>query len=105
MLTRIAGACAASLPVSRLLLSQATQPASAPDAPTQHIPRYRGFNLQWERQPGDTSKHRRPPPPDATRVNGITPKGAFIRSLIIPGWGQTEDFIAPWFATLEAKNK
>jgi hypothetical protein len=22
---------------------------------------------------------------------------------IIPGWGQTEDFIAPWFATLEAK--
>ena len=24
---------------------------------------------------------------------------------IIPGWGQTEDFIAPWFATLEAKNK
>ena len=24
---------------------------------------------------------------------------------IIPGWGQTEDFIAPWFATLEAQNK
>jgi len=24
---------------------------------------------------------------------------------IIPGWGQTQDFIAPWFATLEAKNK
>lgn len=23
---------------------------------------------------------------------------------IIPGWGQTEDFIAPWFATLEEKN-
>ncbi|MGS6205686.1 hypothetical protein, partial [Enterobacter intestinihominis] len=23
----------------------------------------------------------------------------------IPGWGQTEDFIAPWFATLAAKNK
>jgi simple sugar transport system substrate-binding protein len=22
-----------------------------------------------------------------------------------PGWGQTEDFIAPWFATLEAKAK
>ncbi|MGS6434792.1 hypothetical protein ACVGW3_06430, partial [Enterobacter hormaechei] len=21
------------------------------------------------------------------------------------GWGQTEDFIAPWFATLAAKNK
>ncbi|WP_243689751.1 hypothetical protein, partial [Cronobacter sakazakii] len=26
-------------------------------------------------------------------------------SKIIPGWGQTEDFIAPWFATLEAKHK
>lgn len=24
---------------------------------------------------------------------------------IIPGWGQSQDFIAPWFATLEAKNK
>ncbi|EOV8970408.1 sugar ABC transporter substrate-binding protein [Cronobacter turicensis] len=24
---------------------------------------------------------------------------------IIPGWGQTEDFVAPWFATLEAKYK
>ncbi|WP_426817216.1 sugar ABC transporter substrate-binding protein [Winslowiella sp. 2C04] len=24
-------------------------------------------------------------------------------SNIIPGWGQTDDFIAPWFATLEAK--
>jgi len=23
---------------------------------------------------------------------------------IIPGWGQTEDFVAPWFATLEAKS-
>lgn len=26
-------------------------------------------------------------------------------SKAIPGWGQTEDFIAPWFATLEAKYK
>ena len=24
---------------------------------------------------------------------------------IIPGWGQTEDFVAPWFATLEARSK
>lgn len=24
---------------------------------------------------------------------------------IIPGWGQSDDFIAPWFATLEAKQK
>ncbi|MCL2896177.1 sugar ABC transporter substrate-binding protein [Brenneria tiliae] len=26
-------------------------------------------------------------------------------SKIIPGWGQTDDFIAPWFATLEAQAK
>ncbi|KAB8311803.1 sugar ABC transporter substrate-binding protein [Rouxiella chamberiensis] len=24
---------------------------------------------------------------------------------VIPGWGKSDDFIAPWFATLEAKNK
>lgn len=35
------------------------------------------------------------------------PGGVNVASLgkIIPGWGQTDDFIAPWFATLEAKNK
>ena len=35
------------------------------------------------------------------------PGGVNVASLgkIIPGWGQTEDFIAPWFATLEAKSK
>jgi hypothetical protein len=40
---------------------------------------------------GDTTRarHRRPPPPDTTRVNGISPKGAFLRSLVIPGWGQS----------------
>ncbi|HTM16822.1 MAG TPA: cellulase family glycosylhydrolase [Terracidiphilus sp.] len=56
MLTRIAGACAASLPASRLLFSQAAQPVSVPDSPTQRIPRYRGFNLQWERPAGNGSK-------------------------------------------------
>jgi hypothetical protein len=44
---------------------------------------------QSTRQPGDTT-HRRPPPPDTTRVNGITPRGAFLRSAIIPGWGQSK---------------
>jgi len=24
---------------------------------------------------------------------------------VVPGWGQTQDFVAPWFTTLEAKNK
>lgn len=24
---------------------------------------------------------------------------------IVPGWGSNEDFVAPWFATLEAKYK
>lgn len=33
------------------------------------------------------------------------PGGVNVASLgnIVPGWGQTNDFIAPWFATLEAK--
>lgn len=35
--------------------------------------------------------------PEAINVAGL--------GKIIPGWGQTDDFIAPWFATLEAKNK
>jgi len=35
--------------------------------------------------------------PEAVNVAGL--------AKIIPGWGQTDDFIAPWFATLEAKNK
>ena len=52
MLTRIAGACAVSFAVSRLLFSETAQPISSPEQPLQRIPRYRGFNLQWERQPG-----------------------------------------------------
>lgn len=35
--------------------------------------------------------------PEAVNVAGL--------GKIIPGWGQTDDFIAPWFATLETKNK
>ena len=56
MLTRMAGACAASLSVSRLLFSETARPIAAPEATVERIPRYRGFNLQWERRPGDTSR-------------------------------------------------
>ena len=35
--------------------------------------------------------------PDGINVTGL--------SKIIPGWGKSEDFTAPWFATLEAKYK
>src|SRR5579871_5307688 len=56
LLTRIAGACAASLPASRLLFSETLQPEAVPEKPVQKIPRYRGFNLLWERGEGETSK-------------------------------------------------
>ncbi|MBF7994843.1 sugar ABC transporter substrate-binding protein [Rahnella laticis] len=35
--------------------------------------------------------------PDAVNVASL--------AKVIPGWGKSDDFIAPWFATLEAKNK
>ena len=35
--------------------------------------------------------------PEGINVTGL--------SKIIPGWGKSEDFTAPWFATLEAKYK
>ena len=54
MLTRVAGVCAASLPVSRLLFSEVSQPVAGPEEPVQRIPRYRGFNLQWEREGGES---------------------------------------------------
>lgn len=34
--------------------------------------------------------------PDAVNVASL--------SKIIPGWGKSDDFIAPWFATLEAQH-
>jgi endoglucanase len=46
----------AALPVSRLLLSETLHQCALPEAGAQHIPRYRGFNLQWERSPGETNK-------------------------------------------------
>ncbi len=56
---------------------------------------------------------RRQPPHDS-EADGDSPRRCWhsrgavnVASLgkLSPGWGQTEDFIAPWFATLEAKNK
>lgn len=54
LLTRVIGACAATLPVSRFLLAESSLPDIHEDAGAQHIPRYRGFNLQWERNPGES---------------------------------------------------
>lgn len=30
---------------------------------------------------------------------------ASLLAKVIPGWGKSDDFIAPWFATLEAQHK
>lgn len=43
--------------------------------------------------------------PQALLASQSGPVNVAALSKIIPGWGQTEDFIAPWFATLEAKHK
>jgi endoglucanase len=51
-LAGIAGTQASPLLVAQTDSSPALSTVSAP-----HIPRYRGFNLQWERKPEDTSKH------------------------------------------------
>jgi hypothetical protein len=82
--SRNAGLASRALAVLALALALAVAPSRA-HAQIHGIPGVSGRT----RAPGDTSRHRRPPPPDTTRVNGITPKGAFIRSLIIPGWGQS----------------
>ena len=50
----------AAVPVSGFLRAQsgipAKQPADLPVIPSKHIPRYRGFNIQWERKAGDNTK-------------------------------------------------
>ncbi|MGM3192997.1 sugar ABC transporter substrate-binding protein [Dickeya dadantii subsp. dieffenbachiae] len=43
--------------------------------------------------------------PQALLVSQPGPVNVAGLAKIIPGWGQTNDFIAPWFATLEAKSK
>ena len=37
---------------------------------------------------GDTTQ-RRPPPADTVRARGLRPGQAFLRSLVLPGWGQS----------------
>ena len=51
MLTGMAGVCAASL-----LVSKALGRTAGAEAPVKKIPRYRGFNLLWERQSGETNR-------------------------------------------------
>ena len=41
---------------SRFLFAGSATQAALPAAGPQRIPRYRGFNIQWEQRPGDTSK-------------------------------------------------
>lgn len=43
--------------------------------------------------------------PQALLIAQPGPVNVSSLSKIIPGWGQSNDFIAPWFAALEAKNK
>lgn len=43
--------------------------------------------------------------PQALLVAQPGPVNVSSLSKIIPGWGQSDDFNAPWFAALEAKNK
>ncbi|MDB4947639.1 MAG: hypothetical protein JWM27_288 [Gemmatimonadetes bacterium] len=73
-----------------LLAAVAALACIAPSAArAQIIPRPGGTGAVVT-EPGDTStRRRRVLPPDTTRVNGLSPKGAFLRSLILPGWGQS----------------
>ena len=41
---------------ARFLPAESVFPADLPAKSPKHIPRYRGFNIQWERRPGDTTK-------------------------------------------------
>ncbi len=67
----------------------------------------RAADRQQDRRRADASHLRLQGGSDSPGAAG-GPAGSGKRGVageIIPGWGQTEDFIAPWFATLEAKNK
>ena len=54
LLTSLAAGMAA-VSVPRILSSEAPTITDLPSPSPQPIPRYRGFNLQWEREPGDTT--------------------------------------------------
>jgi endoglucanase len=54
-LTSLAAAGMAGASVPYFLSAQPAISADLPAASSKHIPRYRGFNLQWEQRPGDTT--------------------------------------------------
>lgn len=54
-LSSVAGAGIATIPASHLF-SESFSSADLPTSSPMPFPRYRGFNLQWERPPGDTIK-------------------------------------------------
>jgi endoglucanase len=54
-LTSLAAAGMAGASVPCFLSAQPAISADLPAASSKHIPRYRGFNLQWEQRPGDTT--------------------------------------------------
>ena len=55
LLASLAGTGIAAASGGHLLFGKSLS-TDLPSAATKHIPRYRGFNLQWERQPGETTK-------------------------------------------------
>jgi endoglucanase len=54
-LTSLARAGIAGVPISRLLKAESESSTDLPPASAEHIPRYRGFNIQWQRRPGDNT--------------------------------------------------
>ena len=54
-LASLAAASVAGMATPRLLPAESSNSTDLPAASSRHIPRYRGFNLQWERRPGDTT--------------------------------------------------
>ncbi len=55
-LTSLAAAGMTGMSAPRFLSAEPAVSAELPAASPKHIPRYRGFNLQWERRPGDTTR-------------------------------------------------
>jgi endoglucanase len=54
-LTALATTGIAATPAAHRLFGESAMLTSLPDASAKHIPRYRGFNIQWQRRPGDTT--------------------------------------------------
>jgi len=56
-LSSLAAAGFAAAPTARRLFGESISLTDYPGVNPKHIPRYRGFNLQWERQPSEKDKH------------------------------------------------